>query len=269
MKNEFQLIILGGICDTYNWIYLSNYFEREFKEAKEKSYSADCFFGSCLMVVKDMIKYYYVEVEEEKQIIENDLAYAYNDNYEDELIIEDDLINGKNENRSWKSKAKLCLQNLERIESGTYDVFFGDFKESFKYCLSLKDIYYIENSINEAYQKAMGSAKELPMALIDIFVKKDQYSLIMTLLATNDFVHPETFKWIDKFRSDKGTIITLIKILHIKNYFKADICLGNKEIQDISLNTFGVKISESHIKQYKPNLKKNIFDFIPIAPNVK
>jgi len=104
------------------------------------------------------------------------------------------------------------------------------------------------------------------LKLSDIFESNSKYEFIMKLLVEKKYCQPETFIWADEKKSNKSTIISIIKYLYKQGYYLKNKKPTSNQIKLIAQNTFGETISESLIKQHKTD--ENILKFIPIASTI-
>jgi len=108
--------------------------------------------------------------------------------------------------------------------------------------------------------KVISSPPEID-TLEKAFKEVSKFKKVMEILVKNEYCQPSTYNWKDESKSNKGTVIFLLKYLHAQNYYKDNKKLKPKEIKIIAQNSFGIKISESYIKQCKtedPEIKKII-----------
>jgi hypothetical protein len=130
----------------------------------------------------------------------------------------------------------------------------GDKKEGLK----------IKNKGNSKHLKIPAEAK--PKFLEMFFYDNAKYIKIMALLVEKCFCVENTHFWYDKSNSNKSTIVSVLKYLHIQGYYINNKKLTAKELIEVAKNTFGATISESFIKKHDLNI--NEVKFIPSASNV-
>jgi|GEM_PF-5314524 hypothetical protein len=107
---------------------------------------------------------------------------------------------------------------------------------------------------------------EKPLKLSDIFESISKYSHIMNLLVEKGYCQPNTFLWKDEKKTNKASVVSLIKYLHTQGFYLDNKKPTTNQIKLIAQNTFGVTISESLIKQHKTN--EHQVKFIPIASTI-
>jgi len=243
-KDYFEIVLNGFVS---NRKYLTDYFIREYKEAEIKNYGFAEFFNKCLNVVsaidKELKKQYY---SDKKEIQEGLQAAISTNDKEDEKAISEQL------------------NELNNLKECNYSVNLYQFtKGKFTGDLDCEDIKYIALSIGLAIQDLQPESKPEPpetaskdekpekkpeyTKLIEAFETTSKYHKIMNLLADKEYCEHNTFIW----NKDKGILIFLLKFLHKRKYYKDNRKLKNSEIVNIALNTFGISLSVSYVKQYK------------------
>lgn len=104
------------------------------------------------------------------------------------------------------------------------------------------------------------------VGLEDFFENISSYKSIMEILVKEGKVQANTYYWIDLSGGYKGFLTSLIKNLHVKNYYKGKRCPSNEEILSICQNTFGIEVSIDTTKRAK--VDNFDFSFIPIASTI-
>ncbi len=120
----------------------------------------------------------------------------------------------------------------------------------------------------EKSEKKRHSLVNEKLTLEMVFGNSLKWQYIIELLVSHDIVERDTYIWKEYKNSNKGTIISLLKILHTRGYYRDNKALKNIEIRDIALNTFGIDISVSHIKQHAINDADKIIKLIPNASSI-
>jgi len=242
---DYLEIVMQGF--EYNHEYLDKYFVRQFKEAESKNYVFGEFFKGCLKVVAALDKNLKEQYYADKKEFQENLKYAISTNdKEDEKAISEQL------------------NELNNLKECNYSVNLYQFtKGKFTGDLDCEDIKYIALSIGLAIQDLQPESKPEPpetaskdekpekkpeyTKLIEAFETTSKYHKIMNLLADKEYCEHNTFIW----NKDKGILIFLLKFLHKRKYYKDNRKLKNSEIVNIALNTFGISLSVSYVKQYK------------------
>jgi len=106
-----------------------------------------------------------------------------------------------------------------------------------------------------------------PDCLLSLFQDVSKYKKIMNILADKSLIEHNTELWKDEGKGSKGYLVSLIKNLHLKQYFKEDKKPSNEQIKVICKNTFGIEISIETIKR----IRENSFDFqfIPYSSTIE
>lgn len=101
--------------------------------------------------------------------------------------------------------------------------------------------------------------------LIHLFKKVSHYKAVMDLLASKNYCDPLTGIWKDTTLGYMSLIVSVIRDLRIKRYYKS-VRLTAKIIKQVAMNTFGVDISMDAInKKSEKNMQPKETDFIPYA----
>ena len=74
---------------------------------------------------------------------------------------------------------------------------------------------------------------------------------IQSELVKNKMRHPVSGHWTDCAKGNKQTLVCILKKLNILCHFHSEIKMNCYEIQAVCQNSFGVKISISHISKIK------------------
>lgn len=149
----------------------------------------------------------------------------------------------------------------------------ADFINNLKYKeivqeLNLFDSYLndIESDIKKPQQsdtpkhKVKKENKQIISDLRDLFTDDNKYIEVMQILASEGYINPETYYWIDTGQANKQFLASLIKThLYAKKYLKQRP--KNKEVKEICKRTFGLDISIDTCKRAKTGAPN--FNFIP------
>ncbi len=119
-----------------------------------------------------------------------------------------------------------------------------------------------KNNNQSEFKKSKKDVTKETLNLRKIFYDNSEYDFVMKLLTKHKFIDPDTYRWVDKEKSNNGTVVYLVDYLSSKGYYPT-LSLNDKK--ELILNTFGLDISMSTIKQYKEP-KPNPFIFIPASP---
>jgi|GEM_PF-6610566 len=142
-----------------------------------------------------------------------------------------------------------CSDLLEIVNNG-YRLFLLEHKENiYNYFFVL----YLQDYINKELNDKLITPPNEKTELIQAFKKELIYNNIMEKLVVKNICQKDTYIVNDIRKRGKAYIISLLKYFHTKGYYIDNKELTNKEIMNISQNTFGVKISISYIKQCDPN----------------
>lgn len=171
------------------------------------------------------------------------------------------------------SRLKFEYYRKEQFIS-SFNSFFSSYSAEVygKYFLYKQWLEEKLNELNKEFAPQLSEKEtdqEKLLTLDKVFESISKYKFIMELLANNEFIQPNTYIWKDEKRSNKATLISVLKILHKQGFYKNNKELKHYEIKDIALNTFGIGISISHIKQHKLNTAEKAVKLIPIASTVK
>lgn len=135
------------------------------------------------------------------------------------------------------------------VETGFYD-----------YSHWRKDLFeMIDNNLVPPIHKAT--------KLIELFDHTSKHKKVMNLLVEQEKIAPYTFIWRDFGGGYKSNVVSLIKDLQQKGYFKSSSPLNSNQTRTVIKNTFGVDVSVSTIKHAKFNARE--FAFIPPADALK
>ena len=106
-----------------------------------------------------------------------------------------------------------------------------------------------------------------PTLELELFFESiSKYKYIMELLVKKGYCNAGNYNWCDEKKSNKATVLSVMKYLHTLGYYRGNKKLQIKQIKEISLNTFGVEVSESYIKQHKTDPVQ--VNFIPLASTI-
>jgi len=109
--------------------------------------------------------------------------------------------------------------------------------------------------------------KTVKIKLVSFFEYTSKYSKIMELLLEKKLVLAGNYYWIDTDKGSKTILVSLIKTLGAKGYFKKNNTPKNEEIKIICSETFGKSISIDTVKRAK--IDSNFFSFIPLSTEIE
>lgn len=96
----------------------------------------------------------------------------------------------------------------------------------------------------------------------DSFKSEQGYEQVMNLLAENDFIDRDSHAWIQKETGYKSQIVALIHHLYHKKYFNFIMMPTPKEIENLLISGFQLKVSERTIKKQVTTDARKAFSFI-------
>lgn len=150
---------------------------------------------------------------------------------------------------------------IPEIKEGGFNI-AGEYYKEFE-LINLKETFVKEVVLNQEIEQREEEKLIREVGLEDFFENISNYKAIMEILVKKGKVQPNTYYWIDSSAGTKGFLTSLIKHLHVKNFYKDKKCPSNEEILSICKNTFGIVVSIDTTKRAKSDNFN--FDFIPIA----
>ncbi len=294
---NYSEIIIRGFLDENTRNILETYFLREYKIAnRDKFIEADEFFNGCLKVVEVWEK----DFEKESFTYLKELINTLEKTKDGTIPI--NAMNGKPIKQSKQDIIEYYEGEIKNVQKNgivasknagiTKTLYLPTDNGRISYNLTYFELLLIKHSILIAFQKNQPEQlpkekvlqpqlddkkeDEQPVYLIHLFEYTSKYYKIMKILADKGYIEPNTDIWKDEKKGNKSLLISLIKDLRNKGYFKENMKPTNQTIINICKNTFGATININTAKHANnidssnsKNKKANLFSFIPIASTLK
>jgi hypothetical protein len=249
-ENSFRIMVKGI---TEQPLYLSEALHKYPDELPENDryYFRHEYIFDKIRFIKDKFKGYKPKLEKEIRLLsatDSDklkMIYKRLFNFIEQFI--SDLEKHQHEFRFLDSPLfKIFFEEIIYFKS-YYQSEFGEFH--------YPEINKIEKALsidNTSLPKKQKDEEMESIQLSKIFIHVSKYNKVMEILVKNGYCQPNTYIWIDSQKSNKATIVFLLRDhLHAQRYYKGNKKPTAKQVKVIAKNTFGCDISESHIKQSK------------------
>ena len=184
-----------------------------------------------------------------------------------------ELLIKLNEYKTYYSKAleHYLKFDKEAIQSTIYQNILNRIIEKLDSLLRTEPEHILKDGIDSIKNPSLvasnnnkkSNVSNIPIVLDMFFADQEKFKSIMNLLVKKGFCHAVTYIWEDHENSNKATVVSLLKYLHVLGFYKDNRKLTAKETIEVAKNTFGVTLSESLLKKHK--MCNNEINFIPAS----